>query len=124
MNRYRNLEAAVNRSIAVWKSGQPEESLSALLPLAKTHPKDPALQALIGFVYYDTGKMAEAIPFLEAATTLNPKHELAWRGLFHALWDTGDHVRGLLVARTLAKLTDDPDDRQMLADIEAKYGSA
>src|SRR5215813_1896671 len=99
MDRSRDLEAAVNRSITVWKRGQPEESLSALLPLAKAHPEDAALQALVGCVYYDSGKMAEAIPYLEAATAVKPKYELAWRGFFHALWDTGDHARGLATAR-------------------------
>jgi hypothetical protein len=116
------LEVRMRRSRDAWKNDQLLESPATLVPLARAHSGDAKLQAHVGFVLYDSESTAEAIPYLQAAVAAEPQYALAWRGFLHALWDTGEHGRGLDAARTLAELTTDPEDKQMLASMEKRGG--
>jgi predicted Zn-dependent protease len=92
---------------------------AALEELLPERPGSTALHAALADVYWEQGKLPEAVACFRRATTLNPTSETASLGLFHCLWEMGRQEEALGEMDRFLKVADCPDYREILAEINA-----
>jgi len=75
--------SALNRLSWDVRNGQLDEALNIANKLVAEHPDDAALQAALGFVYYQQGRIANAVDSFNHTLQLDPcnarAHYFAWR---------------------------------------------
>ena len=86
----KSLVARYGRAIAYFQNTQPEESLKELNGLLKDYPNDTFFWDLKGQIFFESGKMREAVKAYEKAVTLRPDIPLLSITLAHALIESGD----------------------------------
>jgi predicted Zn-dependent protease len=67
-----SLPSQYARAIAQYRLGKFDEALRQINALLNEHPKDPYFHELKGQVLFETGKVEEAIPALQSASSLKP----------------------------------------------------
>lgn len=73
------------RAIAQYRSGDFAQALAQISVLLKDYPADPYFHELKGQVLFETGRVDEAIPALQRASSLKPHSPLIKIMLAHAL---------------------------------------
>jgi predicted Zn-dependent protease len=84
-----SIAAQYARSIALWRSGDIENSLKALDALIKAEPQNPYFLEQKAQILFESGKVAEAAESLKQASSLAPQAPLIQVAYAHALIETG-----------------------------------
>ena len=87
-----SLEARYARAIAYFRDARLNESLPLIDGLIAEHPEDPYFQELKGQILYENGRIAEALPYYEAAVALQPHSPMLRLGLARVQLDLEDQV--------------------------------
>ncbi len=85
------IEPEFNRALAIWHNGDGRAAIPILEQLLSEYPKAPFILGVLGAIYYDLEDYERASDYFQRTLLLNPKSELASRGLFFSLHDVGKH---------------------------------
>ncbi len=98
--------------------GNLERATEILLGIAKRHPAVAATFGILGGIFNELGRFAEAEHYYRKATIRSPTSELAARGLFHSLWDQGKPDEAAAELRRYIQLCGSEEFEQIVKDIE------
>ena len=73
--------------------------------------------AVLGDVYWDLGNLSAAIETFRRCTTMAPMNECVSLGLFHTLWQSGQHEQALDEMKRFVQSKDSNEYREILAEI-------
>jgi predicted Zn-dependent protease len=94
--------------------GQAEKSLSEL---GEDYSGDPTINLVRAGILFSMDKFPEALRLFDTITKLQPRSELASRGLFHSLWKLGRHDEAFEEMKRFLSISESEDYRQLLKDI-------
>ncbi len=80
----RGLPARYARAIALYRKTDTENALRATADLIAEHPDDPYFQELMGQILFESGRIADAVPYYQRAVDMMPDAPLLRVGLAHA----------------------------------------
>lgn len=115
-------EDVFNRALRLRDDGQLEEASEILLDLAERHPDVAAPAGVLGGIYAQLGRSDDAANCFRRAVEINPRSELANRGLFHALWNLGEESEAIAVIRGYTELTGSDAFRDILESYDRARG--
>jgi predicted Zn-dependent protease len=73
--------SSLQRALAAYDAGRPEEALPLLRQIAARYPQDFEAAEALGLIYAEAGKVPAALPLLERASKLRPSMAAAWANL-------------------------------------------
>lgn len=95
------------------------EANRLLEELVEQDPEDPAAALVLAGIYFDMQKFDAARELFARIVQLQPRSELASRGLFHSLWKLGHHDEAFDEMRRFLAIADSEDYRKLLEDMMA-----
>jgi hypothetical protein len=79
------------RAIGLRNKQRTAEAIACLLPYVGVLKRAAPGAGLLATLYWEHGDLKNAAKWFSQATTLAPQSETASLGLFHSLWDLGNH---------------------------------
>lgn len=98
-------EAQFNQALKLKDQERYEEAVELLRPISERHPDIAATFGIMGGCYNMMGRYEEGAANYGKAVEINPRSELATRGLFNALWDLGREKEAIAKLRRFKALT-------------------
>ncbi len=90
MNQFsEEAESTLNKAFALLNANRHKEALEIFLSLESHYANSSVLNGMIATCYYLSADYKNSEVYFRKTTLLNPKSELASRGLFHSLWSQG-----------------------------------
>lgn len=99
------------------ESGQLEAAEEILVRLAGDNPKSTEILAVLGDVYWDLGRLDDAVQTFRRATGLSPTLELVSLGLFHCLWKLGKRDEAMEEIMRFQTISDSQEYREIVEAI-------
>ena len=109
-------EAGAERALALYKSGEYDASLAALLVLEAEYPNVAPIQLLMGRAYFVRDQYELALEHFRKACELNPDGELASLGLYQCLLQGGQADEALEEMRRYTSIHDSVTYQEIAED--------
>jgi len=123
LSEYRKEDDLVRRALRLRDEGKLEEASEIFLDLANRHPRVAGPRGVLAGLYYRLGRFSESADCFRRAVEINPRSELANRGLFHALWRLGKNEEAIAVIRNYTELTGSDVFLDILRSYEREMGA-
>ena len=111
------VKAKLTQAIKLNRMGKQSSALRILEPLARSHPRSAPVQGYLGGIYFDAGRIDEAVECFRRASTLSPRSELASLGLFHSLWAAGERNKALAEMRRFVSIAPSAEYARLIEDL-------
>ncbi len=86
----KEFENKFNHALQLKNSGEKIKSLEIFQYLAEEKPKESTVFLMLRAIYWDLGKIQEAVHSFGEAVKLKPNSEKLSLGYFHTLWENGE----------------------------------
>lgn len=118
-----HLRARLTQAIKLNRMGNQSAALRILKPLAISHPRSAPVAGYLGGIYFEAGRIDEAVECFRRASTLSPRSELPSLGLFHSLWATGDRNGALAEMRRFVSIAPSAEYARLIEDLAGEAAS-
>ena len=118
------IEPDFNEALRLFhEEGRAKEALEILSRIAELHPNFPAVFGVMGGIYKLTGDLRNAARYFRRVIELNPKSELASRGLFMSLYRVGRKDEAWAEARRFLSIAESKEYVRMIHEINTAHAS-
>ena len=107
-------------AVKLKEAGQLQAAEEMLAELFREVPKSTAISAVLGHVYWELGRLDDAVIIFRHATHLSPKLEAVSQGLFHCLWKLGRQNEAMEEIKRFQTISDSQDYRKIIEEINNK----
>ena len=90
-----DFDGLFKRAIKLRDDHRPSEAIKILRKLCDAKPASASVHGILGQIFWDEGKLDEAVSSFDKAVQLSPQSELASLGLFHTLWNKGQQQQAI-----------------------------
>ena len=122
MNKDTELEQRFNEAVTLRLDGKLQESLQQFQQLANEYPHFASTFGMMGDIFWELGKLEEAINCFRIVVQLTPQSELGSLGLFHVLLEAKYVNEAFAEMKRFLSLADSKEYRTFLHELKEEFG--
>jgi predicted Zn-dependent protease len=113
----KNVKEQMSVAVELKEAGQLQAAEEILARLNREDPESATILAVLGDVYWDLGRLSDAVITFSRATRLSPTLEAVSLGLFHCLWKLGRQDEAMEEIKRFQTISDSQDYRDIIEEI-------